>query len=453
MGELRTETVQAEARTRPKLVRFVRQPLYANAFFLWATAGASAIGGFAFWALVTRLYSTEEVGIGSAALSAITLISTVSHLGLGMGLIRHLPEETDPARRTHLINFALTVGGAVGIVASGIFLAGLSLWSPGLSYLRQEPLYLLAFILFSAASTGASILTMTFVGLRSANLVLLTAVLMQALRLALPVALMRWGAFGIVASGGLAAVLGLLAALFLLRLVQRTYRPQPAFSRSSASLLVPFGLGNQAADLALAAPGLVLPLMVVNALGPESAAHFYIGFFLGAVVLTGVQGLATSLFTEGSYDEGGLSRNAAHALMGSLLISGLGIALVLAAGDKLLLAFGRTYADEATGLLRLVALTALPASVTYTSLTVLRVRRQIKPLLAIALAVCLLSLSLSYLLLPHMGIMGAGVGVLVGQTLGGILGLAVLAKQWTESAHKTLEDWGVQAKAQADEIP
>ncbi len=434
-------------------VGLLRQPLYASAFFLWANAGMVALSGLVFWAVAARLYTTEEVGRGSAALSAITLLSMAAHLGLGMGLIRRLPSEIDPAQRSRLINFALTIGAAVGGAAGAIFLLGLPLWSPGLSYLRGDWLYVLAFVFLTGLATFVPILTMTFVALRRAHNVLIFGVIMQAARIGLPALFVHAGPFGIVAAAGLSTVAGMAVALLLLRKSERSYLPRPALSRSSMSSLLPFGLGNQGADLALWAPTLVLPLMVVSKLDAESAAHFYIGYFLGTLTLTGIQGLATSLFSEGSNDEKLLSKNSRHGLLGSVLIAGAGAVLILAAGDKLLLVFGRAYAEEASGLLRLAALAALPASITYTYLAVLRVKRKIRLLLSISWTVSLFSLGLSYLLLAPMGIVGAGVGILSGQSLGALicLGLWLLERQNSSDAKASARYWVPRGEAKVDE--
>jgi len=75
-----------------RALHLLRTPLYANAFYLWVNAAGAAVAGFAFWALVARLYDADDVGLGSAALSIVVLLATFSHLGLGMGLIRFLPD-------------------------------------------------------------------------------------------------------------------------------------------------------------------------------------------------------------------------------------------------------------------------------------------------------------------------------------------------------------------------
>jgi O-antigen/teichoic acid export membrane protein len=361
----------------------------------------------------------------------MTLLGSLSHLGLGTGLIRYLPGAAE--RRAQLMNVALTVAALSGVAAATVFLAGLPLWSPSLSYLLESPLYMLAFVVFAGAATAATVPVMSMVALRRAHHVLAIGIVAQMVRMALPAAFLSFGAFGIVASGGLSALLNLVAGIFLLALVSKPYRPRPAIDASSASLLVPYGLANQAADLALNAPSLLLPVMVVNTLGAESSAHFYIGFFLGALVLTGVQSLATSLFAEGSYDEGSLASTARRALMGCLLISGIAAVLMMIAGDKLLLVFGRSYSSEATGLSRWVAAAALPASLTYVYLAVQRVRKRMKAMVAVSWSVCLVTLGLSYFLVPKIGITGPGIGMLCGYGVGALLGVGHLASSRTSA--------------------
>jgi len=55
------------------------------------STGVMAVFGFFFWVINARLYSAEQVGIGTTLISIMTLISSFSILGLGNGLIRYLP--------------------------------------------------------------------------------------------------------------------------------------------------------------------------------------------------------------------------------------------------------------------------------------------------------------------------------------------------------------------------
>ena len=58
--------------------------------------------GFFFWIINARLYSAEQVVIGTTLISIMTLISSFSILGLGNGLIRYLPTSE---RKNKKINY------------------------------------------------------------------------------------------------------------------------------------------------------------------------------------------------------------------------------------------------------------------------------------------------------------------------------------------------------------
>ena len=55
------------------------------------STGVMAVFGFFFWIINARLYSAEQVGIGTTIISTMTLIPSFSILGLGNGLIKYLP--------------------------------------------------------------------------------------------------------------------------------------------------------------------------------------------------------------------------------------------------------------------------------------------------------------------------------------------------------------------------
>ena len=103
------------------------QPLFANAGYLTGVSLVGALAGFLFWSLAARLYRPQEVGVASAVISAAALLAVVASLGVGMGLIRFLPEARRPRR---LLNSAFTLNTLVALLVAGVYLAGLPLWSP-----------------------------------------------------------------------------------------------------------------------------------------------------------------------------------------------------------------------------------------------------------------------------------------------------------------------------------
>lgn len=391
--------------------------LYATAFYLWIGAAGAALTGFVFWALVARLYDADDVGLGSAALSTLTLLSMLSHLGLGLGLIRFLPESG--GRGPRLANAVLTGSAASALVASTVFLVGVPLWAPSLGFLREQPLYAVAFISFVIVATLSGIQTHTLMAIRKAKYILVQLAIVQLGRLTLPALMAVFlGAFGIVASGGVAVALGVVITFGLLARGWQGYRPAVVIDVAAVFRLLPFSTANYVTDLLLLAPGLVLPVVVVSVLGSAEGAYFYMAWFLGYLLTSASANLALSLFAEGSHDPQSLRLLSRNAVAAALAVATVGAVFLVFLGDKVLLAFGRDYATEGAGLLRIVALAALPAAVVNVYLGVLRVTKRVGELVIIAGAVAVTTVALSYALLPVMGLEGAGVGHGLGQGLG-----------------------------------
>ena len=85
-------------------------------------------------------------------------------------------------------------------------------------------------------------------------------------------------------------------------------------------------------------------------------------------------------------------------------------------GDKLLLLYGGTYSAEGTAVLRWFSLSALPASINLLYFSLARVEKWLKSLVIISGLTALLTILLSYLLMRHFGIVGAGISRLFVQT-------------------------------------
>lgn len=399
------------------MLALLRAPLYTNALYLWASVAASALAGLAFWALVARLYGADDVGLGSAAISILTLLAMLSHLGLGLGLIRFLPEPG--AQGPRLANAVFTTSAAAAVVASVVFLIGLPLWAPSLDFLREQPLYSVAFVSFVVFSTLSVVQTHAFMAIRKAKYILVQAILIQLSRLALAALIVTFfGAFGIVASAGMAAAVGAVVGFALLARGLPGYRPAGLIDRATVSKLLPFSTANYVADILLLAPGLVLPLLVVSLVGSAEGAYFYIAWFLGYLLTSASAYLALSLFAEGSNDPGALRLLSRNAVAGGLAIAAVGAVFFLLLGEKMLLAFGHDYASQGAPLLRIVALASLASAVVNTYLGALRVEKRVGELVTIAGVVALTTVIVSAALLPVMGLVGAGVGHGVGQGVG-----------------------------------
>jgi O-antigen/teichoic acid export membrane protein len=400
--------------TSEGLKRFFSVSLYRNAIYLMVASLLNSLLGFVFWIVVARFYPPEEVGLGSAAISAVMLLATFANLGLGYGIIRFLPRSNSNAGNT--INTALTASVLASLVACAVFLMGLGLWSPALVFIRQQAGHRIIFVTITVLVTLSVLLEFVFVASRRSGFTVPKNLVFSLLKVILAVPLaVSFGAFGILSAYGAAAGVGVIISIFwLLPRAVRGYRPMPAMDAAVLKQTARFSLGNYASDFLWWAPFYVLPLLVVNNLGAGSNAHFYIAFTMATVLFQIPTLTSTSLLAEGSHEEGALGQHVWRSLRLSFVILAPVVAVVLVSANSILLLFGSAYSAEAGALLRLLAVSALPLAVNTIYLGSKRVEMKLVTVVTMSGLTTVAVLGLSYLLIPRMGINGAGIALLVG---------------------------------------
>jgi O-antigen/teichoic acid export membrane protein len=403
--------------SRDQLKALWRNPLYSNALYILTAHLATAVFGFVFWVMAARFYSAGDVGLASALISAMNLLSIVSGLGFGYGLIRFLGASKEPVA---LINSSFTIVGSVSAAAGVIFILGTGLWSPALVYARTNHIYLLIFVLAVSAAAVSGIADNTFIAKRMAGYMLARNIAFNVSRLVLPVVLAApLESFGIFASWGAAASVSLLlgVVVFLPR-AQSGYRLSLSLDRKAVGGMFRFSFENYLSDVFWLAPILILQsVVVVNLLGSESNAYFAVAWAMGGILNAIPAAVSMSLLAEGSHDEEGLEQSFWRSLKMTFLILIPAVILVSVPADKLLLLFGSEYSQNAATLLRLLAVSAFPLALNYLYFGTKRVEKRLRVVIYLIVLAGAITVGLSYLLMPHMGITGAGVAWLVCQTL------------------------------------
>jgi O-antigen/teichoic acid export membrane protein len=403
------------------LVGVVRQPLFANAGYLWGVTLVQALTGFFFWGLAARFYTPEEVGIASAIISAAALLAGIAVMGMGMGLIRFLPGAADPRR---LLSTVLTFTALVALLIAVVYLAGLGLWSPSLSLLRDSALAMAGFLAFVVAQTLGAVLQSAFVARRRAGYALAQTSIIQAGRLLLVVPLVALAAAGLAGSVALAMVVAaaLSLTLFLPR-VEPGYRPRPRFHRLDLALILPYSAGNYLAGLLAQTSQLLMPLLIVELLGPAPGGYAYIAWMLGSVLIGPGLALATSAFAEGSNAPGSLAAVLSRAAVAGLALTAAGALIVALGAPWLLRLFGPEYAREAMALLRWLAAAAPFVVLAQLYFTRLRVQKRVGRLVLLSGLIALCTIGLSAILMPGHGISASAVGWLLGNAIVAALAL------------------------------
>ncbi len=394
----------------------IRDPLYRNSLFLMANTVVMAGLGFIFWMVVARFYTEAEVGLGAGIISAMSLLALLSRLGLDVALIRFLPKAEKPV---DLINSCFTLSGIVALAVAAIFIAGLDLWSPALGFIRENAIFSIAFVLFALFWTLSGVMDFIFISKRRADFALSKNTIYSLLKIPLPILLVLYfHAFGIVASWGVAIGVALaISVLLFLPRAQSRYKPALKIDLGIIKDIRRYSAGNYFANLLGAAPALILPIMIVNLLGAEQTAYFYVAWMVAGLLFAIPGAVSQSLFAEGSYFEVPLGMNVRRSFRFLFLLLIPAIILVLLLGKWLLLLFGAGYAANAFMLLWILALSSLFVGVNSVYMTILRVRGRIRELVAIGGFITIAVLLGSYFIMPTTGIIGVGYAWIAAQGL------------------------------------
>ena len=404
------------ARSKKRLKSTINTPLYANSIYLMMNAAANAFLGFVFWIVVARFYAAEDLGFASALLATATLLSHVGSLGLGMGLIRFLRGAGSEAPK--LVNSCLTLSGLVATGLGAIFLAGLPLWSPALSFVREDSIFIGAFILLVATTTILERLAEVFIALRRTRFVLLQYTVANLIKLTLVFVLAsHFTIFSIFTSVLIGVIIALGAGILLfLPRVMPDYRPLPNLRALLTRQRFLFSFTNYISQVFWNIPTWLLPIMVVNLLGGQSNAYFYITWSIAMLLFAIPYSVSNALFAEGSHQDDQLKSHVTRSLKFMVLLIPM-IAVMLLAGGKILLLFGSEYSLAGEKVLRVLSISAIPLAVNVIYLGIARVRSQLKEIILLSVGVAIGSLTLSYVLIPSFGIMGPGIGWLTSNTV------------------------------------
>jgi O-antigen/teichoic acid export membrane protein len=396
---------------------------------MMATTIVNSAFGYLFWLAAARLFPPTALGLASAIISVSTIISLCAQLGVATVLMQSLPGNRDPrAWWLSLWTVALT-GTATTVLLSCVALLVLPLVSHDFSSL-SHPVYWLLFGAGTVAGTVGSIIDTAFVAERvSGNMLGRNAVVSGGKALVLfPLAwLGAAGPLALIGAWSLAAVVGVaVGGLLVVRRVRTWHGPRLRASIAHARNLVRRIVGNQLVYLGAALPPLLLPLFVTARLSAQDNAYFYTTWMMCGILLVISPAIARSLFAEGVHSPADLRRTTRSALtiLGLLLVPGMVVFLLV--GSIFLSTFGQEYAQHSVLLLRLIVLSAVPDAITNVYVSVLMVERRISSAAYLNLGIGVITLGLSWVMLPPLGIAGVGWAWLAAQLSGCVVvGLGV----------------------------
>ena len=386
--------------------------LYRNSIYLIVGTLLMSVLGFIFWMIGARLFSTEQVGLATTLISVMGLITSFSLLGFNSGLIRYLPSMEE---RDKKINTSFTLIAIVTVIISAIFLLSVRMFSPKLMFIHDNVILAFVFIFFMVFASFNSLIDSVFIAYRSAKFILLKNSIYSLLKIALLSSFVWLGAYGIFSSHMAGLIVGFFVLFFIL-IFKFDYKPKFAFYDSIIRKIGRYSFGNYLAGFIGGLPSMVVPILILNKLGAESSAYYYMAMMIATLLFTIPQATSNSLFAEGSYDIKNIKIQIKKAFKIIALLLIPAILIVASLGQYVLLLFGKEYSVEGFRFLQLMAFSGVFVGMNGIFGKLLRVKKRIRALIVISVISMALILGLSYLLVDY-GLWGIGLAWFIGQAV------------------------------------
>jgi len=397
---------------------FANDSLYRNSIYLMMSTFVGSFFGFFFWIVNTKLYTPEQIGLATALISSLSLITGFSLLGLNLGIIRYLPKAE---KKTDQINTVLTIVLCSTLVVSVIYLLGLPYFSPKLLFLTQNTLFLIIFIILAVFFSLESIYNNVFIAYRNSKYVFYKSIIGNIAKVTTPLILLAFGSYAIFISSTIGSVITFFVSIFILYKLFN-YKFQLVIKKDIFSKMFKLSFGNYIASFAASLPLTLLPIMITNTLGPKQAAFFYMDMAIVGLLTAIQSSIGQSLFAEGSHNDKELKKHVIKSIKFYLLIMVPAILVIVLFGKYILLFFGKDYSSEGIALLQILVLSVIFTSINSLLSAILNIKGKVNIILVMCIIGPIILLTLIYFLLPH-GLISLGYAWLVGE---GIISLIYL---------------------------
>jgi O-antigen/teichoic acid export membrane protein len=371
--------------------------LVRNSLYLMLSTGIQAALGFTFWIVMARLFSASDVGRASSLISATLLIGYFALFGLNSTLVRYLPTARDSG--TLITAAMLLVAGAGAVIGLGYVLLT-PVIAPRISFV-DRPALAVGFVLLAA---GAAVNLMTdsvFIARRKAGFCTLTdGAIGGVSKILFGVLLAGSGAYGLYCASVAGFALSALASVALLAFVLR-WRPSLRQPVTALRPLLRFSGANYAANAFNLLPSVVVPIIVLDRLGAQAAAYYFVAFQMASLLYAAISAVDQAFLAEGSQaaaDWRAIRRRSRRLAVILFLPGGA----VLAVGSHwILLAFGAGYSQHGTTSLELLAAAVIPIAACNWAWAVLRLSGRLRALVISSAVYAAGICGVAWIVAPH----------------------------------------------------
>lgn len=396
----------------------LRSPLMRNGYSLIASTAITSMLGLLFWIVAARLYSAEQVGIGTALLSLLFTIGNISQLAFGNMLNRFLPIAENKSAR--LIMASAAAASVVALVLAFGFVVFLTVLAPSLSAVLNGAWDIGLFVASTVAWTVFSLQDSIFSGMRKSSWIPLKNTFFGIAKLFLlaPFAEKIWFDPGVFAAWivPLPVAIAIFAVLIFWELAPTIHsKTQPKVAINFRTCARFFGW-EYVGILALVIASSIATFMVLDVAGAEAAATYNLAYAISFSLYLVGRSMSIALLSETAVDKDRIQALSADALLHTFLVLIPALLVVFAAAPLVMSLFGPYYVEHAVGLLRLLILMCLPWSVITIYLATARINNELKTIAVVQTLTAILALGFGVPLVHNMSAFGMGLAWLLAQS-------------------------------------
>lgn len=371
----------------------IKKTFYLNFLFISSSSLINAAIGFLFYLIAARYYTKDELGIFIGIISIINIVLLMTRFGLDQSIIRFLPQKYPNS--IDLTSILVTTASSAFFMV--IILSNIELVSQQLSIVRTHWIvYIILTVINSFfLQLGASLLAM-----RKGNYYfILNNILI--LKLIFLIIFSSFGVLGLIFSYMVPYLFSVIIGIIIIN-----SKFKIIFNLKFLKNFFLFSFENYLIAMFMAIPPLLIPIFILNKMGPESTTHYYISYAIVSLLFSITASLASSLYIEGCNRKSIRSPLIACIKITYIFLV-ISITSLYVIGDRIFIIIASDYI-EILSLLKIMSISSFFAVGYQIYFTIKRIEGDIKGITILSLMMSAIIISSSYILMNIYGLIGIG---------------------------------------------
>ena len=400
--------------------------LRRSSSLLILSQGLNAGTAFLFWIICAHLFNAKQVGLATTFVSYGGFVTAFTTLGLPNTIIRFLPLSK---RKGGLFSAALMILTITSLIGGTIALALVNHLSNRLAFIQHDNVLICFLFLLVIGNSLSSLLDGTLLSFRKSEYVLLKALITNIPRIILPFFLVGFALKGLI---GIFVIMILIGISYTLYIVIQKLFSGDSFKPALKPLVEhkAYALSNYFGGMLGILPSTIVPIIVLNKLGADQAAYFYMPMQIAAFLNIISSSVSQALISESSQTDNPNDyqlhiKNAVKNLYRMLFAA---ILVVVALGWPVLRVYGHSYVKNGYVLLLLLAAASVFVGVNWLGDTILNIQKRSVAFFFMNTVNAILVVTVVGGVARH-GLTSVGIGWLLAQSITAVIYVTIFARR------------------------